>query len=142
MAKKNEPLSPPVIAGARDVYDNNDDINLRCKPENFPRLVQPPPSPGTCRPPARREYVDQYAEPTGLTLRIPASQVSVNGGSSVEAECVVKLGAHELRSSTTLRVRPRPSSYLSNYFSAAGMAVLPTSPLQVLSLVLLACLNS
>nr|XP_045600559.1 uncharacterized protein LOC123759495 [Procambarus clarkii] len=122
---EHEPPSPPVITGARDMYESHDDIQLRCLAENFPVSG---PTPGLTwllqGRPARREYVspyrdDPYAEPIGVTLRMPASQVS-RGGGSVEAECLLKLGTHELRSSTTLRVRHRPSSYLSNYFSAAG----------------------
>ncbi|XP_069190871.1 uncharacterized protein [Procambarus clarkii] len=125
MVVLDEPPSPPVITGARDMYESHDDIQLRCLAENFPVSG---PTPGLTwllqGRPARREYVspyrdDPYAEPIGVTLRMPASQVS-RGGGSVEAECLLKLGTHELRSSTTLRVRHRPSSYLSNYFSAAG----------------------
>ncbi|XP_071528289.1 uncharacterized protein [Panulirus ornatus] len=138
MTVLDEPLSPPMIVGAREVYESEDDIKLRCQPEKFPASGPTPSITWYLQGrPARREYVspyrdEPYAEPAGATLHVPASQVPRVGG-SVEAECLLKLGSFEVRSSRTLRVRVRPSSYLSSYFSAAGRMFHPQSGLTILS---------
>ncbi|XP_037793118.1 uncharacterized protein LOC119588551 [Penaeus monodon] len=50
---------------------------------------------------------------------LPSPQFTSSGGTEVEIECVMRLGEQDLRSSITLKVQGRHSSYLSNYFSAA-----------------------
>ncbi|XP_042871394.1 uncharacterized protein LOC122252794 [Penaeus japonicus] len=130
MTVLDEAPSPPVITGTQELYEDGDIIKLRCQPESIP-VSGPSPSimwfiQGR---PARREYVfpyreDTYSEESGKILEVPAAQISAGGG-AVKIECVLKLGSLELWANETLRVRVR-HSYLSNYFSAAGMVYYPT----------------
>ncbi|XP_050700192.1 uncharacterized protein LOC126987323 [Eriocheir sinensis] len=124
MTVLDEPLAPPIIEGGREVYEGDEEVSLVCLPVHAPP-AGPPPSLTwyLAGSPARREYVSPYREdpqspPMGLTLQVPASQVW-RSGSSVLAECQLKVDSQVVRASTTLRVRARHSSYLFNYSAGA-----------------------
>ncbi|XP_045113136.1 uncharacterized protein LOC123505635 [Portunus trituberculatus] len=126
MTVLDEPLTPPVIEGAQDMYEGDEKVALWCVPAYIPQ-AGPLPSLSWYlgNAPARGEYVSPYREDsqeqiTGLYLQMPPSQVW-KSGSSVEAMCELKLDSQIVRTSKILRVRARHSSYLFDY-STAGTA--------------------
>ncbi|XP_063853149.1 uncharacterized protein LOC135095931 [Scylla paramamosain] len=47
MTVLDEPLTPPVIEGAQDMYEGDEEVTLWCVPAYIPPAGPPPPSPGT-----------------------------------------------------------------------------------------------
>lgn len=131
MTVLREPLSPPVIAGARQSYHSSEEIEIKCYPRHASPTGYTPVlhwlldgrqvAPELVRTlPARRP---QHAP--GLALHLPAAQVVAAGG-SVRAECRITLGPHARPHSAFITlVVPDVSQIRSGpYRSAAG----PSTP--------------
>ncbi|XP_045128427.1 uncharacterized protein LOC123514552 [Portunus trituberculatus] len=124
MAVLREPLSPPVVVGAREIYQTSEVIKIGCRPRH-------------AAPPGHlsvlswyldgRKVLDEYLSPfnttsqgvdlPGLSLRVPGQEVAAAGG-TVQAECRLSLGPHSISTFKTLRVRVRMVSYVGPYQSA------------------------
>ncbi|XP_064095462.1 uncharacterized protein LOC135207562 [Macrobrachium nipponense] len=138
----DEPLSSPVITGAKEVYESSDMVHLKCQPEKSPVSGPSPTLTWYLQGrPARREYVspyreEPYSEPSGIALKISANEMSTYGSSNiVEVVCLLNLGTFEKRATKRIRLRIRHSSYFSTYFSGTGAEKGPSTIHLSLSLV-------
>ncbi|KAK8732055.1 hypothetical protein OTU49_007163 [Cherax quadricarinatus] len=125
MTVLREPLAPPLLLGAREIYEPSELIKIGCQPRR-PLLHEHRPTlqwflEGTKVGP---QWVTPYGTtlrygPYGLSLHVPGQQVASAGG-SVKAECRLSMGSHHYSSYKTLRVRMRMISYVDNYHSTGS----------------------
>ncbi|XP_042225325.1 uncharacterized protein LOC121868604 [Homarus americanus] len=125
MTVLREPLAPPVLVGAREIYEPTEMIKIGC---------QPRPSLYDGHTPVLQwflegsqvgsEFVTPYGNAlrdgdSGLSLHVPGEQIAAAGG-TLQAECRLTLGPHTLSAYKTLRVRVRMISYVGTYHSPAN----------------------
>ncbi|XP_071551003.1 uncharacterized protein [Panulirus ornatus] len=133
MTVLREPLSAPVLVGAREIYEPTELIKIGCQPRR--------PLHDDHKPTLQwflegsqvgAEWVTPYGSVlpngvSGLSLHVPGEQVAAAGG-SVRAECRLTLGPHQLTASTTITVRSRIVSYIDNYHASGGSWGTPALP--------------
>ncbi|XP_069949587.1 uncharacterized protein [Cherax quadricarinatus] len=122
MTVLRDTLSPPVLVGAREIYEPTERIKIGCQPKQ-PLYDGHTPTlqwfiEGTQ---VGSEWVTPYGDAlqpgySGLSLHVPGEEIASAGG-SLRAECRLTLGTHTLSTYKTLRVRVRMISYVSNYHS-------------------------
>lgn len=131
MTVLREPLSAPVLVGAREMYEPSELIKIGCQPRRPLHDDHQPTLQWFLEgSQVGSEWVTPYGNAlkegvSGLSLHVPGEQVSSAGG-SVRAECRLTLGPHQLATNTTIRVRDRRISYLENYH-ASGSRKAPAS---------------
>ncbi|XP_042865857.1 uncharacterized protein LOC122249228 [Penaeus japonicus] len=138
MTVLRDPLTPPVLVGAREIYEPTELIKIGCQTK---RPHQSDPSPtlewylaGSQVSPA---LVTPYGNAInqgyiGLALHVPGEQIAEAGG-SVHAECRLILGPFSLSVLRTLRVRVRTISQVDNYQSTASSIMPSTSTAVIVS---------
>ncbi|XP_069960628.1 uncharacterized protein [Cherax quadricarinatus] len=120
-----EPLSPPVLVGAREIYEPTELIKIGCQPkESFQGDHKPTLQWFLEGSQVESEWVSPYSSTlrhgaSGLSLHVPGEQIASAGG-SLQAECRLTLGPHQLSAFKTLRVRVRMISYVDNYHSSGA----------------------
>ncbi|XP_042204645.1 uncharacterized protein LOC121854213 [Homarus americanus] len=123
MVVMSEPLAPPILVDAREIYDSTDLIRIRCQPRQHPYHGHRPVLQWFLDgSEASAEFVKSYSDGSsktpGLSLHLPGQQVVAAGG-SMKAECRLTLGSRTLNAYKTLRVRVRMISYVGTYHSSA-----------------------
>ncbi|XP_050719485.1 uncharacterized protein LOC127000110 [Eriocheir sinensis] len=129
MTVLREPLSAPVLVGARDVYEPSEIIKIGCQPSNRPALdhhTQPTLQWFLQGNQVASDLVTPYGSAlqrgvSGLSLRVPGEQV-VSAGGQMVAECRLTLGPHRYTSNTTLKVRPVSTTYHDYHASGSRHA--------------------
>lgn len=128
MTVLREPLSAPVLVGAREVYEPSEIIKIGCQPSSRPPLdnTQPTLQWFLQGNQVESELVTPYGSAlqrgvSGLSLRVPGEQV-VSAGGQMVAECRLTLGPHRLASNTTLKVRPASTTYHDYHASGSRHA--------------------
>nr|XP_045598187.1 uncharacterized protein LOC123758046 [Procambarus clarkii] len=125
MTVLREPLSPPVLVGAREIYEPTELIKIGCQPkEAFQGEHKPTLQWFLEGSQVESEWVSPYTSAlrhgaSGLSLHVPGEQIAAAGG-SLQAECRLTLGPHQLSAFKTLRVRVRMISYVDNYQSSGS----------------------
>ncbi|XP_068207711.1 uncharacterized protein [Palaemon carinicauda] len=134
MTVLREPLAPPVLVGARDIYEPTELIKIGCQPA---RAI------GDMHQPNLRWFLDdtevgsEWVTPyksdlhkggSGLSLHVPGAHIAEHGG-TMKAECKMTLGPHQLNATKVLRVRLRVV-YPENY-QVAGAAWSPSSAMRI-----------
>ncbi|XP_066950941.1 uncharacterized protein [Macrobrachium rosenbergii] len=136
MTVLREPLTPPVLVGAREIYEPTELIKIGCQPARpIDELHQPNLRWFLDDTEVSSEWVTPYKSDlhkggSGLSLHVPGSHIAEKGG-AVKAECRMTLGPHQLNATKVLRVRLRVV-YLENYQVAAGAAWSPSSAMRIL----------
>ncbi|XP_071536973.1 uncharacterized protein [Panulirus ornatus] len=146
MTVLREPLSQPVLVGAREIYEPTELIKIGCQPRKpFTHDHKPTLQWYLEGSQVGSEWVTPYGNAlrpgyTGLSLHVPGEQIAEAGG-SLQAECRLTLGPHTLSAYKTLRVRVRMISYVGNYHSSGdlhrGGDILPWGTASLLALCLL-----
>ncbi|XP_050740059.1 uncharacterized protein LOC127010224 [Eriocheir sinensis] len=112
MTVLRQPLSAPVLVGAREVYEPSEVIKIGCQPGT--------PLHGDHQPSltwflqgdeVSQEWVQPYGSALqggvpGVSLHVPGEKVAEAGG-SIQVECRLTLGPHQLATNKTIRVRLR-----------------------------------
>ncbi|XP_047470428.1 uncharacterized protein LOC125026186 [Penaeus chinensis] len=138
LPSSGDPLTPPVLVGAREIYEPTELIKIGCQTK---RPHQHDPRPTLQWYLAGRQVspdlVTPYGEALnqgyiGLALHVPGEQIAEAGGSA-HAECRLTLGRHALSVLKTLRVRVRMISYVDNYQSAASRIMSASSTIIIVS---------
>ncbi|KAK8398224.1 hypothetical protein O3P69_003856 [Scylla paramamosain] len=134
MTVLREPLSNPVLVGAREVYEPSEIIKIGCQPSDRHPLdhTQPTLQWFLQGNQVGSELVTPYGSAlqrgvSGLSLRVPGEQV-VSAGGQMVAECRLTLGPHRLASNTTLKVRPVSTTYHDYHASGSRHAESSSSP--------------
>ncbi|XP_064082481.1 uncharacterized protein LOC135198639 isoform X1 [Macrobrachium nipponense] len=125
MTVLREPLSPPELVGAREIYEPTELIKIGCQPRRPLHLDHKPTLQWFLEgSQVESEWVTPYGSElrqgySGLSLHVPGEQILAAGG-SLQAECRLTLGPHTLSTYKTLRVRVRMISYVENYHSSGA----------------------
>ncbi|XP_068212979.1 uncharacterized protein [Palaemon carinicauda] len=123
MTVLRDPLTPPVLVGAREIYEPTELIKIGCQPRRpFHHEHKPTLQWYLEGSKVGSEWVTPYGSAlnqgySGLSLHVPGEQVAEAGG-SLQAECRLSLGTYQLSAYKTLRVRIRMISYVDNYHSS------------------------
>ncbi|XP_045620361.1 uncharacterized protein [Procambarus clarkii] len=132
MTVLREPLSAPVLVGAREEYEPTELIKIGCQPRRpFHGNLQPSLQWYLQGTQVEPDWVSAYGTslhggPSGLSLHVPGEQVSAAGG-QVVAECRLTLGPHQLSTNTTIKVKLRAASYLHNLHAAGSQRAVTNS---------------
>ncbi|XP_069949614.1 uncharacterized protein [Cherax quadricarinatus] len=142
MTVLGEPLTPPVLVGAREIYEPTELVKISCQPRHSLYSGHSPTlqwfiegsqaSPEMITP----HYDSRRYGTSSLLLTIPGEKIASAGG-SLRAECRLTLGTHTLSTHKTLRVRVRMISYVSNYHSTASEWKASASLLPLVAVLLL-----
>ncbi|XP_069175485.1 uncharacterized protein [Procambarus clarkii] len=127
MTVLREALAPPVLVGAREIYEPSELIKIGCQPQQ-PLYDGHAPTlqwflEGREAAPQMLTRTDPG--PKGgprLTLAIPGEKIKSAHG-NLRAECRLTLGAHTLTTHKILRVRVPMISYVGNYHSPDSKVV-------------------
>ncbi|XP_069980747.1 uncharacterized protein [Penaeus vannamei] len=125
MTVLREPLTPPVLVGAREIYEPTELIKIGCQLRRpFHHEHKPTLQWYLEGSQVGSEWVTPYGNAlqqgsSGLSLHVPGEQIASAGG-SLQAECRLTLGPHTLSARKTLRVRMRMISYVDNYHSTGS----------------------
>ncbi|XP_071519388.1 uncharacterized protein [Panulirus ornatus] len=128
MTVLREPLSPPVLVGAREIYEPTELIKIGCQPRQpFHEEHKPTLQWFLEGSQVGAEWVSPYGNTLqrgypGLSLHVPGEQIASAGG-SLRAECRLTLGPHQRSTFKILRVRVRMISYVDNYHSSGSEKV-------------------
>ncbi|XP_063586419.1 uncharacterized protein LOC134763812 isoform X1 [Penaeus indicus] len=133
MTVLREPLSPPVLVGAREIYEPTELIKIGCQPQRpFHDDHKPTLQWFLEGSQVGSEWVTPYGKTShqgyfGLSLHVPGEQI-VEAGGNLKAECRLTLGPHQLSAYKTLRVRMRMISYVDNYHASGSQNMAPGAP--------------
>ncbi|KAK8378380.1 hypothetical protein O3P69_011097 [Scylla paramamosain] len=112
MTVLRQPLSAPVLVGAREVYEPSELIKIGCQPETpFHGDHQPSLKWFLQGSEVSPDWVRPYGSAlqdgvSGVSLHVPGKKVADAGG-SIQVECRLTLGPHQLATNKTIRVRLR-----------------------------------
>ncbi|XP_042218308.1 uncharacterized protein LOC121863624 [Homarus americanus] len=124
MTVLREPLAPPILVDAREIYETTDLIKIGCQPRQplfhgYTPTLQWFLDGSQVSADKVKLYSDGSYKTKGLLLHISGQQVAAAGG-TLKAECRMTLGTFTLSSFKTLRVRVRLISYVGTYQSPAN----------------------
>lgn len=114
-----------MLVGAREIYEPTELIKIGCQPKESIQGYHKPSLQWFLEgSKVESEWVSPYSSSLrhgvfGLSLHVPGEQIASAGG-SLQAECRLTLGPHQLSAFKTLRVRVRMISYVDNYHSSGS----------------------